>query len=305
MTNERLTIDPNLEEVLVDIARQPTSVLRVGRLLTDAPATGVELFGTLPMAGRSSAENHLLRAHRCETARLLMEAYRAVLHDPRSPSKRFTHSDRSFLHEPPVPPETLHGQAELCLARCEEVADSTEELRLLLRCFAGDNLRRARETLVVSALRLERSDAALLFHSMELLEQDRLAEAYVTLHTLADSAGPTLRPHALLLRGIGSRESREYDSSLTDLARAGHLVGSWIAPRLAGLVTALAAADATTAIRIGDWLDDVVDSTDPQLDLDLQKLKNSWRFAPESVESILPKARRGETSSRVVDTLSA
>lgn len=168
MSSEPLALDPILEELLHEVARDPrSSLLRVER--PARPTRWTDSWDALSRwhPGLTSAEKEILDVHRAEFATLLLRRW-ALEVELRPPPKLFlvssaTPRNPSNSMDPREFSEALLGWQERALPHPAELAP--QELLDPASTIDGEKL----SALVVTAVRMHPSSSARIYHAMDLI----------------------------------------------------------------------------------------------------------------------------------------
>ena len=169
MSPDLITLSPEVEEVLRDVARRPGSgLLRVQRKDVLRTVLAGDSWARATNAGLSSAERHLLQVHREEVAYALRAAaYHRLVHGPDAPEFL---ADRAIRKLAQAVPSQIDVQRAVTGALEVERGGMESGSSLLLRaCLGKDRAGWPRvDTLAAAAHRLVPTDASRIYVGLEM-----------------------------------------------------------------------------------------------------------------------------------------
>lgn len=265
-TQAQRPLDPEIQELLEEVARDPRShLLRVPRI--NVPLA-FEPAASPGAAFLTTVERRLLEVHRSEAARLLLEmVQRRVFEDPRSAS-RFHRSitvDRQWeLTDPKL--WLRRGQEQLRISPAELREDAAYVL--LDECVRAprDPAPSAVE-LAVASLRLVPRAETRIWLALALHQAEQTGSALSILHTSAAQHSSQLT-HSIAWESIGycQWELGRVDASLPAYRTASSSLESRSAPVMSWLLVALHAEQRASALEAAQRLGDLVPEHHPSVD---------------------------------------
>lgn len=193
MSLERITLSPEVQEVLREVAqRHGSALLRVERKDLLRTVTRNEALVHATSSGLSVAERHLVQVHREEVAHALRAAaYHRLVLGPEPPAFVVDGSIASIRQQVPRAADVRMLASE-AVRSLPLAAVHPEESSLLDLCASPDSdLWPTAGRLAAAAHRLVPTDATRIYASLDLRREGRLHSAMLSLQTVLTSRGST------------------------------------------------------------------------------------------------------------------
>ena len=263
MTSDSLGLDPEVRELLLDIARDKDStLLRVpGSKLQKYTATG----GQADRTSLSSAEGHLIQTHRVEVALALRRLCRARLWE--HPEARL-HLMRpvtrtTFFEVPTQATSVARGLQALEPIRTVDEASGVAEL--LEACIQPtDGAGPSTTQLAAASLRLEPTDQARIYCAIESKYEDDPDNGIRILRSVLGSR-PSRELEAYALTNLGSIETGRSNWRVAFEAydRAAVLMNDRPAPLMSGMLASAFASETVRGRALAERIDEKYDEHHP------------------------------------------
>ena len=294
---EMLTIDPELEGLLREVAADPdSSLLKVPRqkqIRAFFDRGGAR--STIESYGLTNIERHLLLAHRTELAHLLYQAcLRQLVEGPRSRFfvSRFTSLDRELRIDTRL--ESRSVPIPLSEFQPPSDPDYLRGLELLEECATpADSKRPSVLDLASAGFALQRSDEFRLFASSELTQGPSLRTALLLLREVLQCI-PTHSNAVSAWSQVGLAYSRllNFERSHGAYAHLCTLDGSHIVGWLSRFLLAFQCGDRSDVRRVADRMSDAAFERHPAVDHFIQstrRRRNAGEWSPTKAAADLLK----------------
>lgn len=263
MTSDSLGLDPEVSELLLDIARdKDSSLLRVpGSKLKKYTATGGQAGST----SLSSAERHLMQTHRVEVALALRRLCRARLWEhPEARLHVMRPVTRTTFFEVPAQ-STSVANGLRALAPIQTLDEASGVAELLEACIQPTGTPGPSTTqLAAASLRLEPTDQARIYCAIESKYEMDPDNALRILRTVLGSR-PSRELEAYALTNLGSIETARSNWRVAFEAyhRSTALVDDRPAPLMSGMVASAFAGDTGRGRALAKRIDEEYDECHP------------------------------------------
>lgn len=306
-----LGLDPEVEGILVDIARDKNStLLRVPTRDLGAFAVSGHVAGT---TGLTSAERHLLQTHRVELARALRDICRSSLRSNPVATLHLAEQVSLSASSPQLSPARAVAIARERIADLDE--GQTQEVTSINRLLetattTHDSEFTTIERLAAASIRLQPTDTARILVGIERTYRGLTRSSIAILSgVVAGSSTHTVKSYALSNLANALNESGQTEDALTAYLAAGELSDDRAIPALSSLLLAASLDDTRRGRRIASRVDWKFGPNHPAIDRFLRMVRNQLdhhktRLSNRSRKCLDRIARTGSpTTLRIVHEL--